>query len=222
MPRFAEKRFDHWFGARRAGQVAPRGRIILWDDCFVRYHEPHIGQAAVHVLEAAGYEVTLLDGRKCCGRPAFSQGNLEEARRLGTANIQLLRTRSPSSLHSQGDTGTPLIFLEPSCYSMFAEDYRELKISGADGVARRSFLFEQFIDDLLCREPHALRFASQSENIAIHAHCHAKALMDTKCMARLAQRLPNRTVDDLGNGLLRHGWRFRFPRIEIRTIAESR
>ena len=36
-----------------------RGRVILWDDTFVRYHEPHIGIAAVAVLEAAGFEVAL-------------------------------------------------------------------------------------------------------------------------------------------------------------------
>ena len=55
--------------------------MVLWDDTFVRYHEPHIGMAAVTVLEAAGFQVALLLGRVCCGRPAFSQGNLDEAAR---------------------------------------------------------------------------------------------------------------------------------------------
>jgi len=50
----------------------------------VRYHEPHIGIAAVKVLESAGFEVVLPRGRKCCGRPAFSQGNLEAAARWGS------------------------------------------------------------------------------------------------------------------------------------------
>ena len=56
---------------------------MLWDDTFVRYYEPKIGMAAVKVLEAAGFQVELARGRKCCGRPAFSQGNLDDARRLG-------------------------------------------------------------------------------------------------------------------------------------------
>ena len=58
---------------------------MLWDDTFVRYHEPHIGMAAVKVLEAAGFEVVLPTGRKCCGRPAFSQGNLGRSRAAGPA-----------------------------------------------------------------------------------------------------------------------------------------
>ena len=48
--------------SRAAGVTAPgysRGRVILWDDTFVRYHEPHIGVAAVNVLEALGFEVSL-------------------------------------------------------------------------------------------------------------------------------------------------------------------
>src|SRR6266581_1450400 len=85
LPHYARERFDKWFARHAvAGGAAPgrrsainargdsRGRVILWDDTFVRYHEPHIGIAAVKVLEAAGFEVTLPAGRKCCGRPAFS------------------------------------------------------------------------------------------------------------------------------------------------------
>ena len=41
---------------------------------------------------------------------------------------------------------------------MFAEDYRELKIENAEKIAKRCFLFEQFVDDLLAQEPAALKF----------------------------------------------------------------
>jgi Fe-S oxidoreductase len=150
----------------------------------VRYHEPHIGKAAVKVLEALGFDVALVKNRRCCGRPAFSQGNLEAAAKVGKHNVNLL-----SSLH---DSPTPILFLEPSCWSMFVEDYRELKIEGADEVAKRSFLFEKFVDDLLAREPDALRFNDRPATIAIHPHCHAKSIADATFMSRLAERLPGR------------------------------
>ena len=152
---------------------------MLWDDTFVRYHEPHIGIAAVKVLEALGFSVSLVKGRKCCGRPAFSQGNLEAAAAMGRHNLCLL-----------GASEVPILFLEPSCYSMFVEDYRELKLADTEAIARRCFLFEQFVDDVLEREPQALAFADQSREIAIHAHCHAKSLLKPQFMARLAGRLP--------------------------------
>jgi FAD/FMN-containing dehydrogenase/Fe-S oxidoreductase len=198
LPRYASQRFDRWFAKHAvAGGGDPghasaitdrgynsRGKVILWDDTFVRYHEPHIGIAAVKVLEALGFEVALVRNRRCCGRPAFSQGNLDLAAKLGKHNVDCL-----SSLQH---FNTPILFLEPSCWSMFVEDYRELNIDGAEDVAKRCFLFEKFVDDLLAREPDALRFNDRSTRVAIHPHCHAKSIMNPEFMRRLAERLPGR------------------------------
>jgi Fe-S oxidoreductase len=111
-----------------------------------------------------------------------------------------------ASFHSVGITsngGTnapPILFLEPSCWSMFVEDYRELKLPGADAVAARCHLFEQFLDNLLAREPDALAFVPASSDIAIHAHCHAKSLANPSFMTRLARRLPGRDATLLETG----------------------
>ncbi|MSU59300.1 MAG: FAD-binding oxidoreductase [Pedosphaera sp.] len=191
LPRYAKQRFDQWFAERKNGHAAPRGRVILWDDTFVRYNEPHIGQAAVTVLELAGFEVTLAAGRKCCGRPAFSQGNLGEATKLGEHNL---------ALFTQDADETPIIFLEPSCFSMFVEDYRELKLPDAERVAARCFLLEQFLDQLLRSEPDALVFKPRPTTVAIHVHCHAKAVTYPAYMHRLAARLPGRKVHYLDTG----------------------
>ncbi len=185
LPRFAPERFDHWFAKRASHAGKFRGSVILWDDTFVRYHEPHIGMAAVKVLEAAGFEVVLPKLRKCCGRPAFSQGNLDEAARLGRHNLALLNS---------DNSNTPIIFLEPSCYSMFAQDYHELKLPNAKRVAARCFLFEQFIENTLDREPNALIFNDKPARMMIHVHCHAKSLANSDYMYQLATRLPQREV----------------------------
>ena len=186
LPHFAWQRFDTWFAKRPANATGTRGRVVLWDDTFVRYYEPKIGVSAVAVLEAAGYQVELVRGRKCCGRPAFSQGNLDEAARLGAHNLALL---------NQDVDAAPILFLEPSCYSMFMEDYRELGLANADDIARRCFLFQEFVEALLEREPTALKFNSRAEKIVVHVHCHAKALGVATSMHRLAERLPERTVE---------------------------
>jgi FAD/FMN-containing dehydrogenase/Fe-S oxidoreductase len=218
LPYYTSTRFDRWFaehcrapvsGATVAGVADPgaavnargynRGPVILWDDTFVRYHEPHIGIAAVKVLEALGFEVSLVENRRCCGRPAFSQGNLDAAAKVGKDNVDLL-----SSLQC---SNTPILFLEPSCWSMFVEDYRELRIENAEKIANRCFLFEKFVDDSLTRAPEVLRFQNstalsrhvsaergkqedQRVNVAIHPHCHAKSILDPTFMKRLVERLP--------------------------------
>jgi len=187
LPHYASERFDRWFTRHAVAGGADRGyrgKVILWDDTFVRYHEPHVGIAAVKVLEALGFEVALAKKRRCCGRPAFSQGNLDAATKVGKHNVDLL-----SSLHY---STTPILFLEPSCWSMFVEDYRELKIDNADNVAKRCFLFEKFLNDLLAQEPEALRFNERPATIAIHPHCHAKSILNPSFMATLAERVPGR------------------------------
>ena len=208
LPHYASERFDKWFSRHcrasvsdatnkegrspdRPGGYKPpllgnRGKVILWDDTFVRYHESHIGIAAVKVLEALGFEVALVKNRRCCGRPAFSQGNLDAAAKLAKHNLDLLSSLQHSN--------TPILFLEPSCWSMFVDDYRELKIENAENIAARCFLFEKFVDDLLAQEPEALRFKheSRSRGILIHPHCHTKSILNPSFMGKLAERLPGR------------------------------
>ena len=99
----------------------------------------------------------------------------------------------------------PILFLEPSCYSMFVEDYRELGLPGWERVARRCFLFEQFIEDLLTAEPDALRFKARSGKVIVHPHCHVTSLMNPAFFRRLALRLPGREVTLLDTGCLWDG-----------------
>lgn len=256
LPAYASTRFDRWFARRcgtgvspvRGGQDArppglqggqdarppsgaPRGRVVLWDDTWIRYHEPHIGMAAVKVLEAAGFEVVLARGRMCCGRPAFSRGLLDAAVKMGRHNVALLEREY---------AGLPVIFLEPSCLAMFLDEYRQFKIPGASQLAERCFSFEGFLDRLcedgggadilsICahrgagvspalpsvesasREGGPLpggeekRFSSPQTQparlrVAIHAHCHARALTDVGVLPRLARRLPGAEVQLLDTG----------------------
>lgn len=191
LPPYASERFDRWFARRPVPASVKRGRIFLWDDTFARYHEPNIGRAAVAVLEAAGFAVELVAGRQCCGRPAFSQGCLDKAAALGRHNLQLLTSAGGHE---------PILFLEPSCYSMFAEDYLELNLPGAAEVKARCFLFEEFIDNLLAREPGAIAFNNTTEKVAIHAHCHAKSLLNPAFMKRVVEKMPGRTATLLETG----------------------
>jgi Fe-S oxidoreductase len=221
LPHYTRERFDRWFKQhssvaalyeRRTNNATvvdrrySKGKVILWDDTFVRYHEPNIAIAAVKVLHALGFEVELLQNRRCCGRPAFSQGNLDAAAEVGRHNVDLLMSSQPLNEASPARTSTsqqsapPIIFLEPSCWSMFVEDYRELKIDNAEKIAERCFLFEKFVDDLLEQNPDVVSFQHRETSVAIHPHCHAKSLINPAFMARLVERLPGRKATLLDTG----------------------
>ena len=181
LPPFDHSRFDRWFGRRPRPPAATRGRVLLWDDTWTRYHESRVGRAAVSVLEALGYEIGLVRGRKCCGRPAASRGLLAEVRRLGEHNLALLRGGSE-----------PIVFLEPSCYSVFIDEYRQLGLPGADEVAKRCVLIEDLVFDGLT-DPTGVRVAwsGHATTVAVHGHCHTKALADPGSVARLLAIIPH-------------------------------
>ncbi len=192
LPGWTAERFDRWFAARPTTGTGARGRVTLWDDTWVRYHEPNIGRAAVTVLEAAGFEVSLATGRRCCGRPATSRGLLDEAKRLGRHNLELLQRSS--------EDGEPIVFLEPSCYSMFVDEYRQFGLPGADEVAGRCRLFEDLLLEVVEAEPGALPLRSHDVVVAIQGHCHAEALGDSGVLPRLASRIPGADARLLATG----------------------
>jgi FAD/FMN-containing dehydrogenase/Fe-S oxidoreductase len=117
LPEFAPESFRRWFAGRRPG--APGGRpVLLWADTFTNAFSPGVGQAAVRVLEAAGYSVRITKRPVCCGLTWISTGQLDGARR------QLRRTLR--ELGPVLDAGIPVVGLEPSCTAVLRGDSTEL------------------------------------------------------------------------------------------------
>ena len=139
LPAFAATSFRRWFTGRSrpagavgqpgGSQPAPgepdvgdhptlRKPVLLWMDTFTNAFTPQVGQAAVRVLEAAGYEVRITPRQVCCGLTWISTGQLDGARR------QLRRTLR--ALGPALDAGIPIVGLEPSCTAALRTDASEL------------------------------------------------------------------------------------------------
>ena len=80
LPPFTRRRFSQWFAQHKQQSQGERPKVVLFCDTFMEYNHPQLGQDAVAVLEAAGYEV-ILPKRKCCGRPMISKGLLDKAKK---------------------------------------------------------------------------------------------------------------------------------------------
>jgi Fe-S oxidoreductase len=61
-------------------------------------------------------------------------------------------------------------------------------------------LFEDFVADLIEREPDALEFSGELGPVAVHGHCHAKALADARRVLGLLARLPGAAPRWLDSG----------------------
>ena len=192
-----------------AGSAAGRGggsgrRVLIFADCFNNYSHPEIGRAAVRLLELAGVEVRLAPTSACCGRPAFSEGLLGQARALARRHVQVLRPYL--------EAGWELVAIEPSCTSIFRHELREL-LGFHDGGGRllaehtwdvaeylARLLDEGALDGLQSHAAQAAAAAGGVDRITFHAHCHQKSLGAHGPTARLLEALTGLPVDVLDAG----------------------
>jgi Fe-S oxidoreductase len=135
IPPFAPQTFKQWWALRSAGaspavERAPRplrekfdkpgpsatAKVLLWADTFNNYFLPDTAKAAVEVLEAAGFEVTVPRAHLCCGRPLYDIGMLDRAKSL---LLDIMDELLPEI-----EARIPIVVLEPSCAAVFREPTR--------------------------------------------------------------------------------------------------
>ncbi|MBI4320418.1 MAG: FAD-binding oxidoreductase [Chloroflexi bacterium] len=166
IPAFAQETFKQWF-QRRGPRNADRPPVILWADTFNNHFHPAVAQAAVEVLEAAGYRVEVPQRALCCGRPLYDHGMLDLAKRLLR---QVLEALGP-----QIAAGVPLVGLEPSCVAVFRDEMVNLfpDDESARRLSQQSFLLSEFL------EKKAPDFAPPklARKALVHGHCHHRAVM---------------------------------------------
>jgi len=172
LPRLAREPFRKWFAKRGSRMMGARGEVVLFDDTFMRYYQPEVGQASVAVLEALGYGVTIVDRLECCGRPLISKGQLGTAREWAERNI--------AQLAAYAARGVPIVGVEPSCLLTLRDEYPELvATAAARQVAGVALLLDELIAKVAEEEPElaAAAFSSAGgREMVLHGHCHQKAI----------------------------------------------
>jgi FAD/FMN-containing dehydrogenase/Fe-S oxidoreductase len=180
LPPFARRTFLHWWTQRGrdgdetrtpAYRPAARGPVALFADTFMIYNYPEIGQAAVELLEALGYEVTVAEAG-CCGRTMISKGLLKQAVRAARRNIDALLPLASK--------GVPVVGVEPSCILTFRDEVPDLiPTDDARMLARHTKLIDEFLAAEHRRSPLALSGIGRNRRVLLHGHCHQKTLAGT-------------------------------------------
>lgn len=168
LPKMAEERFSSWFEAFQ--QTPQTKRVLLFNDTYTEFNEPGIGKAACKVLNALGYEVSLVNGH-CCGRPLISKGFLKEAKKQAFDLV--------NSLAKLVSDDVQMVVLEPSCLSALLDDYKGLlgPNEALDRLIAKTFSFEEFLQSCLEEGKLPLEFQGVGRDIWVHGHCHQKALV---------------------------------------------
>ena len=166
VPVFAKQTFKSWF-ERRSSKTGATRRVILWPDTFTNHFNPEIAQAAVEVLEAAGFEVSVPHENMCCGRPLYDFGFLETAKKY-LENIM-------GNLAPEIYAGTPMVVLEPSCAATFRDELKNMFPDHplAKRLGEQTFLLSEFL------EKQAPEFQPPQMDLEaiVHGHCHHKSIM---------------------------------------------
>jgi FAD/FMN-containing dehydrogenase/Fe-S oxidoreductase len=196
LPTFHAMNLIRWFDKHRP--VAPRtslGTVSFLADSFTSFTEPHIGRAAIELLELAGWDVDLVSSG-CCGRSALSKGLVDDAKASAGALVATLAAGDP-------DQG-PVVGCEPSCLftlrdetlSMLPGDEDAVSVAGR--VRQVEELLGQAVDD------GSLVLAPDSwlagRRILYHGHCHQKAEVGTAATVGLLRRIPGVEVVEVDAG----------------------
>jgi FAD/FMN-containing dehydrogenase/Fe-S oxidoreductase len=165
IPEFAPETFQSWF-TRRTNRQPGTQKVVLFPDTFNNYFFPRTAQAAVEVLEHAGYRVEVPTTHVCCGRPLYDYGFLSMAKHY---LLRLFDVLTPYA-----EAGIPIIVLEPSCWSVLRDEIHGLFPNRKEThlIMQNTYLLSEFLVEKANYHPPRLRMTG-----VMHGHCHHKAII---------------------------------------------
>jgi len=172
LPRFGK---DAAVRVRDLQQPTGAPTVLLFGDCFTQYGESDVAMDAVVVLNAFGYRVAFADAG-CCARSLISTGMLAEA--LTTVP----RTARALCQAIERERAVAVLMLEPSCMSAVVDDWQDLSLPTSASADARTVAglvdsVEGFLERRWNEHPQRPTPArGVDEAIAVHLHCHQKAL----------------------------------------------
>ncbi len=189
-------------------------RVMLFDDTYVNYMEPHVGLAAIDLLEGLGYEVVLANAG-CCQRPRLSKGLVREGKTHGTKTLE--------NLDVFASQGLPILCLEPSCASALADDLPDLIDDAELGqrVAKQIKMLDVFLAEQAVSR--GLTLESDATHVLLHGHCHQKALFGTEGIKQLFAAIPGVQCHEVDSGCCGMAGSFGYEHYDLsKKIYEDR
>ncbi|MCJ7795676.1 MAG: sugar phosphate nucleotidyltransferase, partial [Thermoleophilia bacterium] len=193
LPEYAAEPLARRLAGRPEGNGGSAGRVVLFDDTYMNYHEPEVGVAAVELLESCGFEV-IPARAGCCQRPRISHGFLREAKREGEKTLR--------NLDAYILEGLKIVVCEPSCASALVDDLPDL--IDDEELAERIRGNVMMIDEFLALEIRDGRLdrplRSGAGEVLIHGHCHQRALFPQTAMKEVLDRVEGLSVSMIESG----------------------
>lgn len=157
--------------------------VYLFATCLVDLFVPEAGLDAVRLLEREGLTVHFPRGQSCCGQPAYSSGNPEQARAVARAQLDLFSEPWPIVVPSGSCAGMmrhhwPLLFVDEPAIQEQVQQLAGRVYELAEFLLH--VLHVDFADDI--GGPSAVERPAPlgSERIVLHTSCAARREMGTR------------------------------------------
>jgi FAD/FMN-containing dehydrogenase/Fe-S oxidoreductase len=218
IPPFAPETFQSCFRKRatRLGRNVHAERVVLWADTFNNHFTPEVLEAAVEIIEAAGFRVDVPRGHLCCGRPLYDYGMLDLAKRYLKGVI--------STLTEEIRNRTPIIVLEPSCCSVFRDELKGLLSDRGDArlLSEQVVTLSEFLSSGRVRASGWTPPRLDAKAV-VQGHCHHQAIMKLESEKRMLDSM-GIDVDVLESGCCGMAGSFGYEKdkVEVSRAAGER
>ena len=172
LPDFSFSTFEQWSAKLGLIRENQKAETVLFQTCYVQHNEPQIGKDTLEVLEKNKVDCACVKGLRCCGMPAWEQGDLETLRVNAKHNLDILIPFV--------EKGSKVLVINPTCSMMMRREYTEL-LDGED--RERAKKLSEAVNDpseYLWNIRNEDRFNTDvnsmpNEKISYHAPCHLRA-----------------------------------------------
>ncbi len=174
LPSYTTETLDQWY-KKHYNEKRNHKKVALFADTYINFHEPHVGKAAIKLLNDCGYEV-ILASVGCCQRPRISNGFLKKAKEAGT--------KVANELMIYISQGMKVVVCEPSCTSALVDDLPDLieDIKVSEALRDNVMAIDVFLSQAFTSGELKGRFYTKANKVLLHGHCHQKASFGTSGM----------------------------------------
>ncbi len=196
IPLLSKTSLKKWYKNRENSKATSDKKVFLFCDEFTNYNDAEIGQQAILLLEALGYEV-IIPKHLESGRTFLSKGFLKKASATINKNIELLYPIVTAE--------TPLIGIEPSAILTLRDEYKDLanpknKAKAID-LAKNVYTIEEFlVNEFKAGKISSASFGTDEKELVIHGHCYQKTLSSQKYLTDMLSIPKNYTTSLIPSG----------------------
>lgn len=183
FPKYQRQGFVSWFRKNaEAFQERFPAKVAFFHGCSTEFQHPEVGKAFVHVMNALGYGVVLID-EKCCGVAMISNGMWKSAEKHARHNVAVFEKAVAA--------GLPIVGVSSTCIFTMRDEYPAIIKVENSKVRNSIVLVEKFLYELIDSGKVKLIFNREYKaRSAYHIPCHMEKLGWSIFTRRLMEKIP--------------------------------